>query len=156
MMKADDLRLAESLKSLTERVKKLDEFIVTVLKYNVSVEQSMTEFIEAHGKTADDFFSQKIAQCESSKPSEIDDAMWSLFKKTNRLRNAVAHKIDGPAVKDEMTKTRQAYAALSAQSAEDEKAMTDQHLVMSAFAHCGSFIIVVTEDKKETDKKQKP
>jgi hypothetical protein len=49
-MKADDPRLVESHKSLTERIKNLDDMIVTVLKYHVSVEQSMVELIEAHGK----------------------------------------------------------------------------------------------------------
>ncbi len=54
MMKSDDPRLIESHKRLTEEVKKLDDMIVTVLKYHVGVERSMVEFIEAHGKKADD------------------------------------------------------------------------------------------------------
>jgi hypothetical protein len=53
-----------------------------------------------------------------------------------------------------MTEARTAYAALSDQAAEDEKHMTDTQLAMSAFAHCGSFIMVATENKKEADKKK--
>ncbi|WP_371422296.1 hypothetical protein [Tardiphaga sp.] len=49
-MDVNDPRLIESHKNLTERIKKLDDFIVTVLNYHVSVEQSMTELVEAYGK----------------------------------------------------------------------------------------------------------
>jgi hypothetical protein len=154
MMKSDDPRLIESHKRLTEEVKKLDDMIVTVLKYHVGVERSMVEFIEAHGKKADDTFSEKIKQCESLNPPEIDAATWELLKRANRLRNAIAHKINGPEVKEEMKQTRAAYAALSEQSAKDQKAMTDVQLALSAFTHCGSFIIVATENKKEAGKKK--
>jgi hypothetical protein len=47
-MKADDPLLGEGHKSLTECVEKLDDFIVTVLKYRVGVEASIVELIEAH------------------------------------------------------------------------------------------------------------
>ena len=42
-MKPDDPRLVESHKRITEHIAKLDDFIVTVLKYHVSVEQLMTD-----------------------------------------------------------------------------------------------------------------
>jgi hypothetical protein len=87
MMKSDDPRLIESHKRLTEEVKKLDDMIVTVLKYHVSVERSMVELIEAHGKKAADTFSEKIKQREALNPPEIDAATWELLKKANRLRN---------------------------------------------------------------------
>jgi len=122
---------------------------VTTLKYHVSVENTMVELIEAHGKEADDTFAQKIAQCEEINPPEIEAATWELLKKANRLRNAIAHKIDGPEVEQAMKNMRKAYAALSAQSAKDEQAMTDVQLALSAFTHCGSFIVVATENKKQ-------
>ncbi|MEH2489409.1 hypothetical protein [Bradyrhizobium sp. AZCC 2230] len=149
-MDTNDPRLVESNKNLTERIKKLDDFIVTVLKYHVSVEQSLAELIEAHGQKAADTFYEKIVQCEGLKPPEVDTATWEVLKKANRLRNAVAHKIDGPEVNDAMVELRAAYAALSAQSAKDEKAMTNVQLAMSAFTHCGSCIIVATENKKRS------
>jgi hypothetical protein len=43
-LKADDPRLEESLKRLTERIKKLDDTILTVLKNHVAVEQFMGAF----------------------------------------------------------------------------------------------------------------
>lgn len=63
----------------------------------------MTELIEAHRKKAGDTFYDKIVQCEEIAPPEGDAATWEVLKKANRLRNAVAHKIDGPEVKDAMT-----------------------------------------------------
>jgi hypothetical protein len=44
-LKADDPRLEESLKRLTERIKKLDDTILTVLKNHVAVEQFMGAFL---------------------------------------------------------------------------------------------------------------
>src|SRR4051812_38745402 len=105
----------------------------------------MVELIEACGKKPDDTFALKIAQCEDIAPPEIDAATWELLKKANRLRNAIAHKTDGPEVEEAMGNARKAYAALSAQSAKDEKAMTNVQLSLSAFTHCGSFIMVATE-----------
>ena len=148
-MDLNDPRLQQAHKEMAERVKKLDDLIVTTLKYHVSVESSMVELIEAYGKKAEDTFAAKIVQCEGIKPPEIEAPTWHLLKKANRLRNAIAHKIDGHEVQQVMQNTRKAYAALSAQSAKDEQAMTDVQLALSAFTHCGSFIVVATENKKQ-------
>jgi len=148
-MKLDDPRLQQAHKEMAERVKKLDDLIVTTLKYHVSVESSMVELIEAHGKKADDTFAAKIAQCQDINPPGIEAATWNLLKEANRLRNAIAHKIGGKEVQEAMKNTRKAYAALSAQSAKDEQAMTDVQLALSAFTHCGSFIVVATESKRQ-------
>lgn len=104
-MDLNDPRLQQAHKEMAERVKKLDDLIVTTLKYHVSVENSMVELIEAHGKKADDTFAQKIAQCEDINPPEIEAATWELLKKANRLRNAIAHKVDGPEVEKAMKNT---------------------------------------------------
>lgn len=148
-MNLDDPRLQQAHKEMGERVKKLDDLIVTTLKYHVSVENLMVELIEAHGKKADDTFAAKIAQCEDINPPEIEASTWKLLRKANRLRNAIAHKVDGDDVQQAMKNTRKAYAALSAQSAKDEQAMTDVQLALSAFTHSGSFIVVATENKKQ-------
>lgn len=130
-MNINDPRLKEGHKTITERVKKLDEFIVTVLKYHVSVEQSMTDLIEANSKTAADSFYDMIRQCEDIDPPDVDASTWEVLKMANRLRNAEAHKIDGTEVNNAMTKLRIAYAALSEQSAEDERNMNDVQLALS-------------------------
>jgi hypothetical protein len=87
-------------------------------------------------------------------PPEIDAATWTLLKKVNRLRNKIAHKDDGPDVKERLQQTRDAYAALSSQAAEDVKTYTEVQLALMAFTHCSSFIMVATENKKEASKKK--
>ena len=153
-MKADDPRLEQAHKTVIEQVNNLNEFIVIVLKYHVHTESMMVALIEANGKTAENAFAQKIRQCEIINPPEIDAATWKVLRKANRLRNAVAHKIDGTEVKDAIMETRTAYAALSEQAADDEKHMSDTQLAMSALAHCSSFIVVATENNKEASKKK--
>jgi hypothetical protein len=152
-MKADDPRLKRAHDEVIEAVNKLHDLIVTVLKYHVHVEIMMVELIEAHGEMAKETFAEKIKQCEHLNPPEIDAVTWTLLRKANRLRNAVAHKIDGPEVKERLQQTRDAYAALSKQAAEDAKVYTDVQLALMAFTHCSSFIIVATENKKEANKK---
>jgi hypothetical protein len=97
-VKANDPRLEQAHRDVIEQVSKLNEFIVIVLKYHVGVEKMMIELIEANGKTAENTFAQKIKQCEIIGPPEIDAATWEVLRKANRLRNAVAHKIDGTEV----------------------------------------------------------
>ena len=155
-MKADDARLKKAHDEAVAAVNKLNDLIVTVLKYHVHTESVMVELIEAHGETAKETFAEKIEQCEDLNPPEIDAATWTLLRKANRLRNAVAHRVDGPEVKERLQQTRDAYSALSAQAAEDAKTYTEVQLALMAFTHCSSFIVVATENKKEADKKKKP
>ena len=110
----------------------------------------MTELVEAYGKKVGDTFYDKIVQCEEIAPPEGDAATWEVLKKANRLRNAVAHKIDGPEVKDTMTKLRTAYAALSEQAAKERKEngpMCSSRCRLSLY--CGSVIIVATDNKQK-------
>jgi uncharacterized protein YutE (UPF0331/DUF86 family) len=124
-MRSDDPRLKKAYDEVIAEVKKQNDLIVTVLKYHVHTESVMVELIQAHGETPKETFAEKIAQCEESNPPEIDAATWTLLKKVNRLRNKIAHKIDGPDVKERLQQTRDAYAALSSQAAEDVKAYTE-------------------------------
>jgi len=48
-MKADDPRLEESLKRLTERIQKINDMIVTVLKNHLVLEQFINEFLAVCG-----------------------------------------------------------------------------------------------------------
>jgi hypothetical protein len=153
-MKADDPRLEKARKEAIERVNKLHDLIVTVLKYHVHAESLMVEFIEAHGETTQETFAEKIKQCEDLNPPEIDAATWTLLRKANRLRNAIAHKIDGPEVTARLQQTRDAYAALSDQAAKDTQVYTEVQLALMSFTHCSSFISVATENKKEAEKKK--
>jgi len=135
-------------KDMIERVNNLNEFIVTVLKYHVFVEQRMVDLIEAYGEEAENTFAQKIKQCELLQAPEIDAATFAVLRKANRLRNAVAHNVESDEVKAAMEEARAAYAALSDQAADDEKHMTDLQLSLSCFTHCGTLIMVATDNKK--------
>ena len=48
-MKADDPRLEESLKRLTERIQKINDMIVTVLKNHLVLEQFINKFLAVCG-----------------------------------------------------------------------------------------------------------
>jgi hypothetical protein len=155
-MKIDDARLEESLKRLTERVKNLDDTILTVLKNHIAVEQSMGEFLEAHGKKSDGLtFADKIKACKARNALELEKPIWDLLKEANRLRNTIAHKMDEKKIKAQMDVVRAAYcAAVSKEQAETAKTMTDPQMAMSALMHPGSYIVVATENKKDANKKE--
>jgi len=155
-MKSDDPRLKKAHDEAMAAVNKLHDLIVTVLKYHVHTESMMVELIEAHGEAAKETFAEKIKQCEDLNPPEIDAATWTLLRKANRLRNAIAHKIDGPEVKERLQQTRDAYSALSEQAAEDAQVYTDVQLALMAFTHCSSFIVVAVENKREANMKTTP
>ncbi len=153
-MKSDDPRLIESHKRLTERIAKLDEMVLIVLKNHIAVEQSMGEFLEAHGKKSDNLtFADKIKACKARNAPEIEKPIWDLLKEANRLRNTIAHKMDEKEIKAQMDVVRAFYcAAVSKEQAEAAKTMTDPQMVMSALLHPGSYIVVATENKKDADK----
>jgi hypothetical protein len=155
-LKSDDPRLIESHKRLTERIAKLDEMILTVLKNHIAVEQFMGEFLEAHGKKSENLtFGDKIKACKARNAPEIEKPIWDLLKEANRLRNTIAHKMDENEIKAQMDVVRAAYcAAVSKEQAEAAETMTDTQMAMSAFMHPGSHIVVASENKKDADKKQ--
>ncbi len=102
-MKSDDPRLIESHKRLTERIAKLDEMVLIVLKNHIAVEQSMGEFLEAHSKKSDNLtFADKIKACKARNAPEIEKPIWDLLKEANRLRNTIAHKMDEKEIKAQM------------------------------------------------------
>ena len=154
-MKSDDPRLIESHKRLTERIAKLDEIVLTVLKNHIAVEQFMGEFLEAHGKKSNDLtFADKIKACKARNAPEIEKPLWDLLKECNRLRNTIAHKMDEKEIKAQMDVVRGAYyAAVSKKQAEAAKTMTDPQMAMSALMHCGFYIVVAAENMIDADKK---
>jgi hypothetical protein len=124
-VKSDDPRLIESHKRLTERVAKLDEMVLTVLKNHTAVEQAMVEFLDAHGKISENLtFADKIKACKARNAPEIEKPMWDLLKQANRLRNTIAHKMDEKEIKAQMDVVRKAYSA--AVSKEQDEADDDR------------------------------
>ena len=64
-VQADDPRLEAKRQELFERIKKMDELMVTVLKNHIGLEQFMSEYLEAAGKKPEDLsFYEKAEECE--------------------------------------------------------------------------------------------
>ena len=51
-MKADDPHVEAKRQELFERIKKMDDLMLTVLKIHIGLEQFMSEFLEASGQEA--------------------------------------------------------------------------------------------------------
>jgi hypothetical protein len=79
-IKADDPRLEESLKKLTERIQKINDMIVTILKNHLVLEQFINEFLAVCGiKTKGRSFDAKAKLCERQKPPEIEAPIWDVI-----------------------------------------------------------------------------
>jgi hypothetical protein len=155
VLKSDDPRLAESQKRLTERVNSLNALILEVLKNHVVVEQFMSEFLDAYGKQSGDMmFYAKMKACKDEKPDIIEEQVWMLLCKCNRLRNSLAHKMDAAEIKTNTDAVRDALVkCLSERQAAGIREMKDEIMAASALQHCGSYIVVATENKRDADKK---
>lgn len=151
-MKADDPLLEAKLQNLTDRVKRMDELLVTIVKNHIGLEQFMSEFLEASGEDdpEDLSFFEKIEACEEHNPEEIEAAMWQVFYKANELRNKIAHTFDEAKVKQKLDALRAAYVASLNTPAQKEaaKKLTDAQLAASAIQLCGAYIVVATDRVK--------
>src|SRR5262252_1904355 len=94
-MTTDNLRLEEGRKKLFERIQRINDLMLTVLKNHLVLEQFMSDFLDASGKKHDDLtFADKAKLCEELKPPEIDLSIWKILTVVNRLRNKIAHTLD--------------------------------------------------------------
>jgi hypothetical protein len=72
-VKTDDPRLQENLKKLFERIQKINDLMLTVLKSHLILEQFINEFLDASGEKYDELtFAKKAKLCETLNPAEID------------------------------------------------------------------------------------
>ncbi len=144
-MKADDPRLVESLRETIERVSRVNEMIVTVLKNHLVVEQLMDEFLVSSGKKAKRSFADKAQHCQSLKPPEIDEPIWKVLTAANQLRNKIAHTLDQAEIKTKMDEVRTAYlAVLSDQQRPHSEQLEDVHIAAAAFELCGAYLVAAT------------
>ena len=118
----------------------------------------MISFLEAHAKDPKRFFftSQKIKECRRIDPPEVDQAMWELLSLCSYVRNELAHSLDNEQIKLRMDAVRTAYIALNETERQKQsiREMTDTQMVTSALHHCGSLIVIATDNKIAEDKKQ--
>ena len=145
-MKADDPRLEKSRKEAIERVNRVNEMMVTVLKNHLVVEQFMDEFLAASGKKANGRFADKAQHCQSLKPPEIDPPIWKVLTAANQLRNKIAHTLDEAEIKTKMDEVRAAYlAALSDQQRPYSEKLDDMRIAAAAFELCAAYLVAATE-----------
>jgi hypothetical protein len=146
-MKSDDPRLEKSRKELLERIKKIDELMLIVLKNHIGLEQFLSEFLDASGKTPEDLtFYEKVQESEGLNPPEVDPAIWEVLYAANELRNKIAHTFDQAKIKTKMDALRAAYlAALTPTQAEASNTLDDAKIAVTAMGLCGAFLFVATD-----------
>jgi hypothetical protein len=153
-MKADDPRLEESRKELFERIKKMDELMLIVLKNHVGLEQFLSEFLEVSGKKPEELtFYEKAKESEGLSPPEVDPAIWKVVYAANELRNKIAHTFDRAKIKAKVDALRSAYlAAVTPTQAEAAKKLDDAKIAAGAMDLCVAYLVVAT-DAVRTGKK---
>ena len=154
-MKADDPLLEAKLKELFDRIKRMDELLLTIVKNHIGLEQFMSEFLDASGENPEDMSSfDKIEACEEQNPQEIEPAVWEVFYAANQLRNKIAHTFDEAKVKQKLDALRAAYIAAlnNPVQVEAAKKLTDAQLAAEAMAFCGAYLVVATERVKAAKK----
>jgi hypothetical protein len=140
-VKTDDPRLEESRNKLLDRVQKINDLILTVLKNHLAVEQFMNDFLEASGKRPNRLtFAKKAKLCKRMKPAEIEPPIWDVLDAANELRNKIAHTLDQAQIQPKMDKLRAAYlAALTPTQAKEAEKLDDVRIAASAFELCGAY-----------------
>jgi hypothetical protein len=145
-MKADDPRLEKSRQEAIERVNRINEMMLTVLKNHLAVEQLMDEFLTASGKKPKGTFADKAQHCQNLKPPEVEAAVWTMLTKANQLRNKIAHTLDQPEIQVKMDDLRVAYlAALSDQQRPHLENLDDVRIAAGAFELCGAYLVGASE-----------
>jgi hypothetical protein len=150
-MKADDPRLEAKRKELFERIEKMDDLLLTIVKNHICLKQFMSDFLDTCREDPEDLsFFQKIEACEEHSPEEIEAATWRVFYAANELRNKIAHTYDEAKVKQKLAALRTAYIAVQNSPAQVEavKKLTDAQLAAGAMQLCGAYLVVATERVK--------
>jgi hypothetical protein len=142
-----------------EHAVRIDNVILTVVKAQIIVERFMISFLEAHGKDAKHFFftAPKIKECRRTDPPEVGQTMWDLLTLCTYVRNELVHSLDNEQIKAKMEAVRTAYIAATGSEVQKKsiREMTDTQMVTDAIYHCGSLIVIATDNKVAQDKKQK-
>lgn len=149
-MQADDPRLEAKRQELFERIKKMDELMVTVLKNHIGLEQFMSEYLEASGKNREEMsFYEKAEACEELNPPEVEAAIWEVVYAANELRNKIAHTFDRAKIKAKMDALRAAYlAALTETQRKSGEKLDDARIAAGACELCGAYLVIATEAAK--------
>jgi hypothetical protein len=146
-VKTDDPRLEASRKKLLERIQKINDLMLTVLKNHLVLEQFINEFLDGSGKKHDDLtFAKKVALCEELEPPEIDPPIWKTLTAANGLRNKIAHTLDQAQIRAKMDELRGAYlAALTPTQAKGVEQLDDDRIAANACELCGAYLVAATD-----------
>jgi hypothetical protein len=153
-MKTDDPRLEAGRKKLSERIQKINDLMLTVLKNHLILEQFMDEFLDASGEQYEGLtFSEKAKLCEDQRPAEVDPPIWKVLAAANTLRNKIVHTIDQAQIQSKMDELRVAYlAALTPTQARGVEKLDDVRIAAAACELCGAFLVVATGDAQARKK----
>jgi hypothetical protein len=145
-MKSDDPLLEESRKELVDRIKKMNELMLIVIKNHIGLEQFLGEFLEASGTKPEGLtFYEKAEASEGLNPPDVEAAIWEVVYAANELRNKIAHTFDHVKIKTKMDALRAAYlAALTPTQVEAAKMLDDGKIAAGAMELCGAYLVVAT------------
>ena len=153
----NDLRFEEAHVRFEEHIARIDNMILSVLNAQIAVERCMISLLETHGKDPKHFFftAQKIAECKRIGPPEVGQTIWDLLMLCTHVRNELAHSLDNENRKAKIDAVRDAYLACTDSEVQKQsiREMNDTQMVTSALYHCGSIIVIATENN-EGDKKK--
>jgi hypothetical protein len=141
-----DPRLEKSRQEAIERVNRVNEFLLTVLKNHLVAEQFIDEFLIASGKRAKGSFADKAQHCQNLKPPEVDPPVWKMLSHANQLRNKIAHTLDEAEIKLKMDELRAAYlATLSPEQQKAAENLDDAKIAAGAFELFGAYLVAATK-----------
>jgi hypothetical protein len=149
-VKADDPRLEQAHRAMTERIAKYEGRIVTTLKGHLAAEQALDDLLREARRKRKRPFAGKIDVAEKLFLPDLSTEMWDVLRAGNNLRNAVAHgKSEGTIVQRIADIRRTLLAWASPPQRPGIEAMSDPQLISTAFFQCASFIVVATIKMKE-------
>lgn len=119
---------------------------MTLLKGHLVLEEKITASIEKFVFDADALetarlsFSQKLAIARSISLDESKNSIWNLAAAINRVRNTLAHSLDGNSRRDAMNALRSAYSKERGGKLEQWEKDNEALLILSAVAYCLGFL----------------
>jgi hypothetical protein len=155
-VRIDDPRFEKAHAEMTERVRKFDERMLTVIKNHLGCEQFLNDALAAAGRRGKTRrCAGKIAIAKRLKLSEMTEPIWKVLEEGNRLRNAIAHGDEESVIADRMAKFRKAYlAALSPEQSKGVADLDDIRLTVLAYSFVGAFLVVSTDRFIEAKKQR--
>lgn len=123
-----------------------DVAAMTLLKGHLVLEEKITASIEKFVFDAEALenarlsFSRKLSIARSISLDESKNSMWNLIAAINRVRNTLAHSLDGISRRDAMNALRSAYSRERGGKLEQWERDDDSLLILSAVAYCLGFL----------------